>query len=296
MVFGKTDAHHQFHPIALNLTSHETQYDFERFYAGLNQLKSSLNPNICINYIMQDACGASLNAALSVFGAECVITMCFFHVMLNVRKHLHYLDKKDQDAMKRSIHDLHMTRSVDEYESKLVDFKQNWNHGSTKRFYEYFFNSWIQGNHTKWQVFQNPIGFANTNSPIESFNNTIKTAFTFRKKRSVFHFIKKMMDIVSFYSLNKATFHTEFPIQKDHLKKSKQMQKGDFEQLCSVRFKYKNTYVVNIEKKTCKCRNFFKWGCCPHLVGAKKFAKPDQFVTKAKKGRIPLAKKALLRD
>jgi Rps23 Pro-64 3,4-dihydroxylase Tpa1-like proline 4-hydroxylase len=38
----------------------------------------------------------------------------------------------------------------------------------------YFERQWINSKFGNWQLFKTPVGFAMTNSPIESYNNTIK--------------------------------------------------------------------------------------------------------------------------
>ena len=246
---------------------------------------------------MQDACMASKNAATAVFSDECIVTMCFFHVMHNVKNKLFLLDKKHHEKMKKSIFDLHMCRSYDEYSSKLLEFKSTWDKSPTKRFFDYFNSSWLEGNFSNWQIFHNPIGFACTNSPIESFNSQIKAAFTNRKLLSVMQFLKKMIEIVQFYSLNDAPFQCEFPVPKNELQKAKAITKANFEKIANGKFKYKNTYTVNTEEIKCQCRVFFKWGNCAHLSAANRLmVAPEVFAQKNKRGRIPLAKKALLRD
>jgi len=52
IIFGKTDFDHHFHPIALSISSHETEADFIYFYKGLqkiaNKLDIEFDPHILI--------------------------------------------------------------------------------------------------------------------------------------------------------------------------------------------------------------------------------------------------------
>ena len=52
IVFAKTDFDHHFHPIALSISSHETEADFIYFYKGLqkiaNKLDIEFDPHILI--------------------------------------------------------------------------------------------------------------------------------------------------------------------------------------------------------------------------------------------------------
>ena len=37
-------------------------------------------------FLLIDACMAEINAASTVFGPDCTILMCWFHVMANIKK------------------------------------------------------------------------------------------------------------------------------------------------------------------------------------------------------------------
>ena len=82
-VFGVTDSHGKLHPIAFMITSFETEHDFNIFYKSMITLAALLDLDFSPEYIMQDACKASYNAARSCF-PNVIILMCFFHVMQNV--------------------------------------------------------------------------------------------------------------------------------------------------------------------------------------------------------------------
>lgn len=43
--------------------------------------------------------------------------------------------------------------------------------------YTYIDEKWFSGVFNKWQIYHNEPGFANSNSSVESFNNTIKKRF-----------------------------------------------------------------------------------------------------------------------
>ena len=49
------------------------------------------------DYIMQDACQASYNAAIKIFNANNL--MCYFHVLHNVRKNIKYLNNNVYECL-----------------------------------------------------------------------------------------------------------------------------------------------------------------------------------------------------
>ena len=71
-----------------------------------------------------------------------------------------------------------MSKNEEEYRDNLKEFKTKYslNH---KDMYDYIMTEWIERNDHRcnWQIFRNNPGLANTNSPIESFNNTIKRIY-----------------------------------------------------------------------------------------------------------------------
>jgi len=65
------------------ISSFETVYDFNLYYKGLIALAELLDLDLDPEYIMQDACDASYNAARQFF-PNATILMCWFHVQQNV--------------------------------------------------------------------------------------------------------------------------------------------------------------------------------------------------------------------
>ena len=82
-IFGVSDQHGTLHPIAFMITSFETVFDFSLFYSSLISLAKKLKLDLDPEYIMQDACDASYNAATKLF-PNSIILMCFFHLQQNV--------------------------------------------------------------------------------------------------------------------------------------------------------------------------------------------------------------------
>ena len=152
------------------ITSHEQELDFHHLYSGLVEIADQLEINFKPKFIIQDACGASYDAAIDVFGVDVVILMCFYHVKANLLKHAHLRDKDRYDEFEEDVNDLHFSVTEDIYKDNLRLFKSKFSE-SEPEIYAYFENQWLTGNFNKWQIFRNDPGFANTNSNIESFIN-----------------------------------------------------------------------------------------------------------------------------
>ena len=85
IVYGLSDQVGRFHPVSFMITSHEKEEDFDVFYQGLVNLAEFFDIEFDPEYIMQDACDASLNSILKFF-PEVLPLMCYFHVKKNVKE------------------------------------------------------------------------------------------------------------------------------------------------------------------------------------------------------------------
>ena len=137
-------------------------------------------------YICIDAQQSSANAIKKQLPNSDII-MCYFHLMQNVRKHLHKLvNKRNHEVVKKQIGKLHFSKTKEIYEKRLDDLYSKWGQHGMKKFREYFWKQWIKSDFNKWQIFRTPAGYSMTNSPIESYNNKINSIFQacLSKKRS----------------------------------------------------------------------------------------------------------------
>lgn len=109
--------------------------------------------------------------------------MCYLHVKYNVRKVRNNLIPKAKYNVMKDITDLHDTLSKDSYVELLEITLARWqNDESLESFHDYFVDTWVNSPFNKWQLFWTKAGMSHTNTPIESYNNQIKTSFTRRVK------------------------------------------------------------------------------------------------------------------
>ncbi len=213
VVLGITDLSGKFHPIAFCITSHEDTICFTEFYSGLLDLAGEMGIDFDPDFIMQDSWDASYVAA-SKAGLKATILMCYFHVIYNVKKlYKHKLEIDEWHELRSYLNDIHLSRSEQERDlswdrfEKKYQPKKKTKKGFAKSVYEYVKESWYDSRYNKWMIYHTPPGFGNTNSPIESFNATIKRDFFLRKRLSVLGCALKIEDIIKYYSSDDIKFN-----------------------------------------------------------------------------------------
>jgi hypothetical protein len=259
------------------------------------------------DFLMQDACQASFNAAKTHF-KDVTILMCYFHVLQNAKKKWTGLNAKLQDKIKFDIHFLHMTRDSKSFKSLFEKFLKKYEKVAGK-FCEYFKTQWTETCFRRWKVFNSPPGYAATNSPIEGFNNKIKKIYTKRKRLSVYAFVMKMVEIIRNESLNRKPFLLNpIPSKECKEKAAKIKNKYNFRRISSGLFEYIGEEVVyqyDEKEESCSCAYYLKWMFCIHTIAFQRLFKEDKnsdtkngdkFVNKPKKGRIKKATKCLSKD
>ena len=121
IVYGLSDQVGRFHPVSFMITSHEAREDFDVFYKGLVELADFFGIEFDPEYIMQDACDASLNAILNFF-PEVTPLMCYFHVKKNVKEKVtkeNLLPKEKREELKNDLTVIHMSINPQDYTENL---------------------------------------------------------------------------------------------------------------------------------------------------------------------------------
>lgn len=300
VVFAKTDFHHQIHPIAFVITSHEQTKDYVEIYKGLISVSDQLNIEFNPEYIIQDAWDASYNAAKELF-PECKVLMCWYHVRSNCYKHRDLIPIEHRKDLGLAIRAIHFSKDKYEAQEKYVELRENFSEVAPK-FISYFKDNWLKGNFNRWKIYSSPPGYSSTNSPLESFNNSIKRDHTQRKQLSVLEFLKCAIRMVEFYSVNKKDFLMEPKISSQMKKQSKIFAKKEFyNRLEPGVYEFDNedgyhgTFKLNSRLRYCSCKYYLKYKICSHLHGLDllKIKIRDTFVNLPKKGRPKNSTKAL---
>ena len=245
--------------------------------------------------------------------------MCYFHVKENIKKNRNLVSSDILEEIMDDITSIHMSINEKEYEINKLNFKTKYS--KYTEIYSYiekqWFNVTFKGDFTKWQIFRNPPGFANTNSNIESFNATIKRDFTGRKKLKINSALQKLDQIIHYYSNDSIIFMLQPIASKKMVQIANRLVKTCFQKIRGNRVAYtgkNNKFILNLENNSCykslscSCQNFLKSAICIHVYAYSKFndlkyygqetCNEDQskFVHKTKKGRPAHMKKALYKD
>ncbi|RNA36561.1 hypothetical protein BpHYR1_025820 [Brachionus plicatilis] len=268
IVLGRTDAVHDFHPLGFFISSHEQEIDYQEFYQGFINLSVLLDTEFDPDYVVQDAWLASFNALSKQF-ADCKLLMCYFHVIFNCRKEYGKLNKELAVQCKKFLRKMHYSIDLKDMERNFREFKE-FSKENCQDFYFYVKNQWLTGPFKRWQIFNRPEGFACTNSPIESFNRSIKRTFTKRKRMFVLDFVQVLLRIARYNSIKNSTFHTKpVPSSKAKLAGVKYSKKGYFKKCGKNIYKFSDNeeFLINITDKMCNCKYFRKDAICGHLLG-----------------------------
>ena len=219
--------------------------------------------------------------------------MCWFHLMKNVREHLKQVPEKEKEKIMGEITGLHHSMNEAEFASKWNAFKLKWTKSGLSEFVKYFAKEWIDGLHTAWRIFDSPVGYAATNSPIESFNNIIKKCWTRRRRFGVVIFLNEVLiPMLKDYSTDNKPFEKQFPKRREiingvDLYKEKQIiRRGLNLWEVPIHPASKNVVVINAQKRSCDCDLWLKWGNCCHLIAYDMLiaAPKNQLAVKEKRG------------
>lgn len=138
IVFGLSDLAGQFFPV-----SHEQEDDFTRFFQTLLQLCQQSGIVTSINYLIQEACGASANAAISCLGPNIKILMCYFHVVKNVKELLKGINENIKSGIVKDLNYMHFCRNQFEFEIAKYNIYKKWEVNDLVDFKNYFDKQWV---------------------------------------------------------------------------------------------------------------------------------------------------------
>lgn len=316
-----------FHPISFMITSHESEIDFKIFFRAIKELAFDLNIEFDSEFFIQDAQRACYNATKHIF-PDATVLMCYFHVRLNIKKHKHLMkNQTNYDELNKDINEMHKTLNMESYKISKKSFAKKWS-TIEPAMYNYIREQWLIDVFSKWQVFRNLPGYANTNSNIESWNATYKRDYSRRVRQSVLRACTTIFKTIKFNSqIKNNKFQVRPAFDKEIKKAALIVKKIQFKQLNRHTVEY--TGLINGTKAilslsdpdcykscNCSCFQFQKWAICIHVVAfsninkhdwyGAKFRQPDKFEIKSKRGakvkrlgnsgRIKLATSALNYD
>jgi len=199
------------------------------------------------------------------------VLMCFWHVLDNLRKNKAKMniDKKTYEELKKDMNNIHNATSKEEYDLLRKKFSKRYKNKHPKLF-EYVFKQWLSGRFSKWQIFRNSYGFANTNSNIEYFNAVFKKFHTNRRRLSIYECIETIGRVIGYYSSLKGRkdFKMYPKFRAEHKRNADKISKKSFHKINKHLYTYSGDnrdYNKNLNdtfsynKASCNCKTFFSY-------------------------------------
>lgn len=237
---------------------------------------------------------------------------------IKIRKNKGKIPASKYEEVMKDITRLHYSKSEALFERNKLEILAKWRrYRDLKIFTEYFNKQWLEGQFVNWQIFNTPPGFASTNGPIESYNNTIKRFFTNRVKYNMLPALTILISQVAFESERDSVFYNDVlpPLKLVDEARSQLNEKSNGlmpMKNSNTQFKFelnrKSSLKIELSEECkcsdccyCSCSIFLDKGYCVHLLMACLYAKisfPGIMVIKAfrqkkSKGRPKNATKAL---
>ena len=292
-VMGVVDACRHFFLGAITLLSHKTTADYETSIADFKRIclgagKFVLNPTYC----MLDGESAIQNALENIFGEMVAILMCFFHVMKNCKEHLKGVPRDLKEKVLKKIRSLHMSKNAMEFHLRLEEFCSFLSSADLLTFMHYFLETWVNGTHKHWRIFDCRAGVGNTNNAVESFNSHFKEEFLNNKKYSLDQLVLLIVRMIRYFSCKDQVFKLSFTPEAKHRSAAQSMLTTNtiigntffptpYRATANADGTYTwckgfplperlhRTYTVQISKEQddfCKCPVFLKLSYCKHVL------------------------------
>lgn len=160
----------------------------------LETLHSEINPTA----ILCDAAKTISNGFRAVFGDDCLMLMCWFHVKKAIEKNIGlYFSKEMHQLVIDDIDTLHLSRSSKIFENASQLFLQKYS--VYQDFVAYFRYEWLEQNRNWYEgaAEQTP----STNNALESFNRYLKQDRTLRNRLPLAEFADKLLHWIESWSI-----------------------------------------------------------------------------------------------
>lgn len=295
-----------FHLIALGAASKEKTENFRFFFDSLKtRILDIFNISIEPTILICDGAKAIQNAFKMVFGDDCLILMCWFHMKKAFDKHVKQLLPKGlRDEVISDLDTLQISQNPQMFEKASKLFLEKY--ASYEQFVQYFGHEWLHLNRN-WYEGASPSLVPSTNNAEETFNRLLKDEKTLRRRLPLKEYVNCVHDWVKSWNIEydrgaKSIFINEPTIdlklwtksyQWVHLKKVVKKSANanillvpaktaivvdnfdtdvewetfdDFKKTAFVQWQV-DTSNEDCKKWTCNCPAFMKSYMCKHVVG-----------------------------
>lgn len=196
---GTVDKDRHFHLIGICVSTNEKEEDFTFFLQTIkSKILNIFNVEVKPRIILCDACKAISNAFLAVFGDDCLVLMCWFHVKKAIKKIIgRYLPKEMHQGVLDDIDCLQLSTSPQIFENASNRFLRKYT--SYEEFALYFNYEWLEQfrNWYEGAAEKSP----STNNALESFNRYLKDERTLRERLPLAEFTDKLLEWIMDWSV-----------------------------------------------------------------------------------------------
>jgi len=210
LVIGTQDLYHKFRLVALALSKHEREIDYNFVLSSVkHSLKTIFQYEWSVDLLLSDASQSIYRASRAIFGQNYIHGMCSVHLWRNLNKHIpSFVPTEKRKELKADLDFLQNLDNVGIFDVAISLFEEKWE--DLSGFLDYFFENWINSSFSNWFRGSIPPGYSTTNNGIEGFNHGIKAKYTEWERLKIEDFVKTLKDIVIDHST--ATAYSMFPI------------------------------------------------------------------------------------
>jgi hypothetical protein len=127
-----------------------------------------------------------------------------------------------EDLIWKHLYSMHFTRSPEEFEQKKSTALNAWGmEPALSDFLSYIQKEWLDGAFNTWQAYQTPLGYADTNNPLETFNKTVKSLHTNHERLRVVRLMRVLLDAAKYHSQIMSPFLYELRLSDRFLQRAR---------------------------------------------------------------------------
>lgn len=147
-------------------------------------------------YLVSDAAGAIRNGFVNVFGADCTLIMCYYHVKANLITRTKHLPEDAKKELFGDIESLYFCWSTDMFDKASLLFQNKWEPRQPE-LVKYMRGQWLS-THKNW--FKGFGRIPSTDNALESFNGRIKGRVSYHLRMPLNEYLGKLAGAVSKWS------------------------------------------------------------------------------------------------
>lgn len=135
--------------------------------------------------------------------------------------------------------------------------------------FDRFIKEWIEGPFSNWQIYQTSQGYSDSNSIIESHNQTIKVSFTLKKKLTILKSLEMLEEKCKYFCFFDLEIDNTPRVKKYMLQAVNEITPKNYKKIRENEYQVtvnRSKNVVNIDELKCICADYIDRGVCCYLL------------------------------